>query len=138
MTAEHAAFNTGVAHQARIADYLLGGKDNFAADRKAADAMIEAYSTMVELMRANRAFLGGAPGLVQIQQWRPAVEPHETFSVWAGVARKQLRATAALRHRWGPAAGRARGSAQARSSAAARPAAAHSRQAFRLRRSSCS
>jgi S-adenosyl methyltransferase len=57
MTAEHAAFDTSVAHHARIADYLLGGRDNFAADRKAAEAMIEAYPTMVELMRANRAFL---------------------------------------------------------------------------------
>ncbi len=57
MTAEHPAFNTAVAHQARIADYLLGGQDNFAADRKAAEAMIEAMPTMVELMRANRAFL---------------------------------------------------------------------------------
>jgi hypothetical protein len=57
MTAEHPAFNTVVAHQARIADYLLGGQDNFAADRRAAEAMIEAYPTMVELMRANRAFL---------------------------------------------------------------------------------
>ncbi len=58
MSAEHATFDTSVAHQARIADYLLGGRDNFAADRKAAEAMIEAYPTMVELMRANRAFLG--------------------------------------------------------------------------------
>jgi hypothetical protein len=57
MSEEHAALNTGVAHQARIADYLLGGKDNFAVDREAGDAMIEAYPTMVELMRANRAFL---------------------------------------------------------------------------------
>jgi S-adenosyl methyltransferase len=57
MTAEQAAFDTSVAHHARIADYLLGGRDNFAADRKAAEAMIEAYPTMVELMRANRAFL---------------------------------------------------------------------------------
>jgi hypothetical protein len=57
MTAEHATFDTSVAHHARIADYLLGGRDNFAADRKAAEAMIQAYPTMVELMRANRAFL---------------------------------------------------------------------------------
>jgi hypothetical protein len=57
MTAEHATFDTSVAHQARIADYLLGGQDNFAADRKAGEAMIKAYPTMVELMRANRAFL---------------------------------------------------------------------------------
>jgi hypothetical protein len=28
------------------------------------------------------------PGLVQLQQWRPAIEVPETFSVWAGVARK--------------------------------------------------
>ncbi|HEY7323428.1 MAG TPA: SAM-dependent methyltransferase [Streptosporangiaceae bacterium] len=72
MTAEHATFDTSVAHQARIADYLLGGRDNFAADRKAAAAMIEAYPTMVELMRANRAFLrravrflAGAAGIRQ-------------------------------------------------------------------------
>jgi len=57
MDTEKAAFDTGVAHQARIADYLLGGKDNFAADREAGDAMIAAYPTMVELMRANRAFM---------------------------------------------------------------------------------
>jgi SAM-dependent methyltransferase len=57
MDAEHATFNTGVAHQARIYDYLLGGKENFDADRKAGEAMIQAYPTMVELVRANRAFL---------------------------------------------------------------------------------
>jgi hypothetical protein len=57
MTAEHATFDTSVAHQARIADYLLGGQDNFAVDREAGEAMIAAYPTMVELMRANRAFL---------------------------------------------------------------------------------
>jgi hypothetical protein len=28
------------------------------------------------------------PGLVQVQQWRPAIEVPDTFSVWAGVARK--------------------------------------------------
>jgi S-adenosyl methyltransferase len=28
------------------------------------------------------------PGLVQVQQWRPAIEGRDTFSVWAGVARK--------------------------------------------------
>jgi hypothetical protein len=60
--AEHATFNTGVAHQARIYDYLLGGKDNFAADRQAGEAMIQAYPTMVELVPANRAFLRRAAG----------------------------------------------------------------------------
>lgn len=55
---EHPAFDTSIAHHARIYDYLLGGKDNYAADRKAGDALIEAYPTMVDLARANRAFLG--------------------------------------------------------------------------------
>lgn len=60
MNGEHPAFDTTVAHHARIYDYLLGGKDNYAADRKAGDALIDAYPTMVELARANRAFLGRA------------------------------------------------------------------------------
>lgn len=60
MDTEHPAFDTSVAHHARIYDYLLGGKDNYAADREAGDALIEAYPTMVDLARANRAFLGRA------------------------------------------------------------------------------
>jgi hypothetical protein len=32
------AFDTSVAHQARMYDYLLGGKDNYAADRAATEA----------------------------------------------------------------------------------------------------
>ena len=60
MDTEHPAFDTSVAHHARIYDYLLGGKDNYAADRKAGDALIEAYPTMVDRAGANRAFLGGA------------------------------------------------------------------------------
>jgi hypothetical protein len=60
MDAEPPAFDTSVAHHARIYDYLLGGKDNYAADREAGEALISAYPTMVELARANRAFLGRA------------------------------------------------------------------------------
>ena len=60
MDADHPAFDTSIAHHARIYDYLLGGKDHYAADRKAGDALIEAYPTMVSLARANRAFLGRA------------------------------------------------------------------------------
>ena len=60
MDAQHPTFDTSVAHHARIYDYLLGGKDNFAADRKAGDALIAAYPAMVSLARANRAFLGRA------------------------------------------------------------------------------
>jgi hypothetical protein len=39
-------------------DYWLGGKDNFAADRKAAEEALAAYPGMAHLARANRAFLG--------------------------------------------------------------------------------
>jgi ubiquinone/menaquinone biosynthesis C-methylase UbiE len=60
MDDDHPAFDTSIAHHARIYDYLLGGKDHYAADRRAGDALIEAYPTMVTLARANRAFLGRA------------------------------------------------------------------------------
>jgi hypothetical protein len=52
--------DTSVAHSARIYDYLLGGKDNFAADRAAADMMVQAYPEIVSAMRANRKFLARA------------------------------------------------------------------------------
>jgi S-adenosyl methyltransferase len=54
---EHPTFDTGVAHVARVYNYWLGGKDNYAADRAAGDAMIEAYPDLVASVRANRAFL---------------------------------------------------------------------------------
>jgi len=53
-------FDTSVAHQARIYDYWLGGKDNFAADRKAADDAIAAYPGVATGARANRQFLARA------------------------------------------------------------------------------
>jgi hypothetical protein len=50
-------FDTSVAHIARVYNYLLGGKDNYQADRKAGDAAIEAYPHTVSSVRANRAFM---------------------------------------------------------------------------------
>jgi hypothetical protein len=49
--------DTTVAHSARVHDYWLGGKDNFAADRAAGDAVMAAYPGIVTSVRANRAFL---------------------------------------------------------------------------------
>ena len=54
------AFDTRVAHIARVYDYWLGGKDNFAADRKAGDEAIEAFPQIVASVRANRVFLARA------------------------------------------------------------------------------
>jgi hypothetical protein len=41
-----------------VYDYLLGGKDNFEADRATAEAGIGAFPKIVASARANRAFLG--------------------------------------------------------------------------------
>jgi len=54
------ALNTNVPHPARVYDYWLGGKDNFAADREAAEAVIAANPNVLPGVRANRAFLGRA------------------------------------------------------------------------------
>ncbi len=54
---EHPTFDTSVAHVARVYDYWLGGKDNYAADREAGDQAIQAYPDIVHSVRANRAFL---------------------------------------------------------------------------------
>jgi S-adenosyl methyltransferase len=53
-------FDTSVAHIARVYDYWLGGKDNFAADRKAANLALDAYPDLVSSVRANRRFLARA------------------------------------------------------------------------------
>jgi hypothetical protein len=48
---------TDVAHPARVYDYWLGGKDNFPADREAAEGVIAANPYVLPGVRANRAFL---------------------------------------------------------------------------------
>jgi hypothetical protein len=53
-------FDPSVAHQARMYDYLLGGKDNYAADREAVEAALKIYPDLAFTARANRAFLGRA------------------------------------------------------------------------------
>ncbi len=54
------AFDTSVAHIARVYDYWLGGKDNYAADRAAGDQVMQAYPNIAHSVRANRAFLARA------------------------------------------------------------------------------
>ena len=51
------SLDTGTAHIARVYDYWLGGKDNFAVDREAGDEALEAFPGLISSVRANRAFL---------------------------------------------------------------------------------
>src|SRR5436305_2126469 len=52
-----AGLDTSVAHPARVYDYWLGGKDNFAADREAGDRVLAVTPGLRERVRAGRAFL---------------------------------------------------------------------------------
>ncbi|MGV9679085.1 SAM-dependent methyltransferase [Nocardia sp. NPDC003482] len=50
-------FDTTVAHPARVYDYWLGGKDNFAADREAALQSERVHPTVRSTARENRNFM---------------------------------------------------------------------------------
>jgi O-methyltransferase involved in polyketide biosynthesis len=47
-------------HSARIWNYWLGGKDNFAIDRQVGEQVMKMLPSIVEQARADRAFLGRA------------------------------------------------------------------------------
>jgi Protein of unknown function (DUF574). len=55
-----AGIDVSVAHPARVYDYWLGGKDNYAPDREAAEQVIAVRPDVRFDIRANRAFLGRA------------------------------------------------------------------------------
>jgi S-adenosyl methyltransferase len=59
-TQEPLELNSGVPHSARVWNYWLGGKDNFAADREVAEQFREAFPGVVDVARASRAFLARA------------------------------------------------------------------------------
>jgi O-methyltransferase involved in polyketide biosynthesis len=50
-------FDTTVPHPARVYNYWLGGKDNFAADRQVADEVLRVMPVMAEIARSCRLFL---------------------------------------------------------------------------------
>ncbi|WP_026412533.1 SAM-dependent methyltransferase [Actinomadura oligospora] len=62
MTAEWVptGVDTSVPSPARIYDYFLGGKDNYAVDRTAAEAFLRAAPQTLSACRHNRAFLSRA------------------------------------------------------------------------------
>jgi hypothetical protein len=55
-----AGIDVTVPSVARVYDYLLGGKDNFAVDREMADALLQWEPEIRALAFANRRFLGRA------------------------------------------------------------------------------
>src|SRR6266567_4852174 len=57
---ESVSVDTSVPHIARVYDYWLGGKDNFAVDRAAAEQVMETFPDILVSVRAQRAFLGRA------------------------------------------------------------------------------
>ena len=48
------------AHPARVYDYWLGGTDNFAADRAAAEQVMRFMPEILDTVRGNRRFLARA------------------------------------------------------------------------------
>ncbi|MFC9126655.1 SAM-dependent methyltransferase [Streptomyces sp. NPDC057099] len=50
--------DTSVPHSARIWNYWLGGKDNYAVDEAAGDAYTAVFPGIVTIARGSRAFLG--------------------------------------------------------------------------------
>jgi hypothetical protein len=51
------AVHASVPNVARLYDYLLGGKDNYAADRQAAEELLDALPDAAIAARQNREFL---------------------------------------------------------------------------------
>jgi hypothetical protein len=49
--------DTNVPQTARIWNYLLGGKDNFAADRAVGDQIIQSLPQLADSARLSRAYL---------------------------------------------------------------------------------
>jgi hypothetical protein len=49
--------NTSVPHSARMYDWWLGGKDNYASDRELGKAFLQAIPSLKTMAKANRAFL---------------------------------------------------------------------------------
>jgi len=57
-------FDTTRPNIARVWDYWLGGKDNFAADRELAEKMLAVHPVTAQMARENRQFLGRAVSYV--------------------------------------------------------------------------
>ncbi|KUF15104.1 translation initiation factor IF-2 [Streptomyces silvensis] len=52
--------NTGVAHNARVWNYWIGGKDHYEVDQHVGDQVARVFPVIREVARADREFLGRA------------------------------------------------------------------------------
>jgi hypothetical protein len=59
---------------ARVWDYWLGGKDNFAADRELAEKMLAIHPVSAQMARENRQFLGRAVSYVAARGVRQFID----------------------------------------------------------------
>ena len=85
---EGAPFDTSVPHIARVYDYWLGGKHNFASDRAAAPVTARSHAEVCRFF-AGLDLL--EPGVVQLHRWRPGTADAgqgRELANYGGVARK--------------------------------------------------
>jgi O-methyltransferase involved in polyketide biosynthesis len=59
-TSGAARLNTGVAHNARVWNYWIGGKDNYAVDQQVGQHVASMFPVIREVARADRGFLARA------------------------------------------------------------------------------
>ncbi len=59
-TSGSAMLNTGVAHNARVWNYWIGGKDNYEVDQQVGDHVASINPVIRDIARADRDFLGRA------------------------------------------------------------------------------
>ena len=52
--------DVSVPNVARVYDHMLGGQENFAADRQLGDQLLKQFPTSAMIARHNRAFVGRA------------------------------------------------------------------------------
>jgi hypothetical protein len=76
---ERPVLDAGRPNIARVYDFLLGGKDNYAADREEAARLLEIYPLLGKRARENRLFLARAVA------WLARVGVRQFLDVGAGL-----------------------------------------------------
>ena len=64
---DHPSLDTSLPNVARMYDYMLGGRENFQADRSAAESVLRIFPETKQKVHENRAFLRRAVGYLSEQ-----------------------------------------------------------------------